>query len=161
MMNPYRVLGIKPGADYATIQAAYRLLIREHHPDRLAPDGDAFRASEINAAFALLKDPGRRAKFDAEFFGASAKPQPAQNYRNFYPIAQRRGPSLKDRQNRLRQVRVFRLSLLLGALILVGLGIAGTLLNYESINEPLWRASKTQPESVSPASDPAIADRLK
>ena len=33
-MNPYEVLGLKPGATQDEIKAAYRKLIKQYHPDQ-------------------------------------------------------------------------------------------------------------------------------
>lgn len=69
-MNPYHVLGVSPNADSAVLQAAYRKLVRLHHPD--LAQGDAARqiASErmvkINWAWHIVSDEGRRAAFDAQ-----------------------------------------------------------------------------------------------
>ncbi|MBI1273714.1 MAG: co-chaperone DjlA [Alphaproteobacteria bacterium] len=37
--NAYAVLGVDPSADDGTVKAAWRKLIREHHPDKLIADG--------------------------------------------------------------------------------------------------------------------------
>lgn len=37
--DPYRILGVPRDADMDTVKAAYRRLIREHHPDRLIAQG--------------------------------------------------------------------------------------------------------------------------
>jgi curved DNA-binding protein CbpA len=62
--DPYRVLGVARDADADTIAAAHRALARRFHPDvsRLA-DADA-RMAEINTAWAILRDPARRALWD-------------------------------------------------------------------------------------------------
>ena len=54
--SPYILLGLKPDADRAAIDEAYRRLIKLHHPDRSG--GDATRAAEINFAYARLKRAG-------------------------------------------------------------------------------------------------------
>ncbi len=59
----YRVLGVSPLADFATIHAAYRVLARRHHPDVTGDDG-AMRA--LNAAWDTLRDPARRSAYDRE-----------------------------------------------------------------------------------------------
>lgn len=51
--SPYTVLGLRPGADRAAIDDAYRRLIKQHHPDR--PGGDPAAAAELNRAYARLK----------------------------------------------------------------------------------------------------------
>ena len=37
--DPYMVLGLAPGADMAEVRRVYRLLVSEHHPDRLIAKG--------------------------------------------------------------------------------------------------------------------------
>lgn len=51
--SAFAVLGLKPGADWASIDQAYKRLIKLHHPDR--EGGDAARAAEINRAYRELK----------------------------------------------------------------------------------------------------------
>lgn len=65
LMEPYFVLGVESDADFETIRAAYRRLVRENHPD-IAPDKAAatVRMAQINQAWYLLGDPDRRAAFD-------------------------------------------------------------------------------------------------
>ncbi len=52
--SPYAVLGLKPGADRAAVERAYRRLIKQHHPD--LSGGDPAIAAELNHAYALLKE---------------------------------------------------------------------------------------------------------
>lgn len=47
------------------MRAAYRALIRRYHPDANRSAEAAERARAINAAYAVLGDPGRRADYDA------------------------------------------------------------------------------------------------
>ncbi|MFL6721791.1 MAG: J domain-containing protein [Sphingomonas sp.] len=51
--SAYAALGVEQGADSATIEQAYKKLIKEHHPDR--EGGDARRAAEINRAYRELR----------------------------------------------------------------------------------------------------------
>jgi len=63
--DPYQVLGVSRDASGDEIKAAFRRLAREHHPDRNPGDDSAKeRFQEINAAYQLLSDPDRRARFD-------------------------------------------------------------------------------------------------
>lgn len=61
-MNPYEVLGIKPGASEQEIKSAYRQLVKQYHPDQyhdnplqeLAKN----KLAEINAAYDMLTKNG-------------------------------------------------------------------------------------------------------
>ena len=61
--DPWLVLGIEPGADADTVRAAYRALVKLHHPDRHYADGTPpefihvaeHRMAAINAAYAVLR----------------------------------------------------------------------------------------------------------
>ena len=64
--DPWAVLGVAPGSSDADIRAAYRRLVREHHPDRHIAEGtppEFIRVAEarmatINEAYArLMKQP--------------------------------------------------------------------------------------------------------
>jgi DnaJ-class molecular chaperone len=60
----YRVLQVDPDAEPDVIHAAYRRLAAKYHPDVNASPEAAQRMSEINAAYAVLKDPEQRAEYD-------------------------------------------------------------------------------------------------
>jgi len=61
----YAILGVAPAAEDVVIGAAYRALMRHYHPDT-NPDPDAqAKARAITAAYAVLRDPSRRAEYDA------------------------------------------------------------------------------------------------
>ena len=51
--SAFAVLGLEPGADLAAIEAAYKRLIKQHHPDR--EGGDSSRAAEIIRAYRELR----------------------------------------------------------------------------------------------------------
>ena len=57
----YEVLGIAVRATPDEVRAAYRRAARAHHPDA---GGDARAMSDLNAAWHVLRDPGRRATYD-------------------------------------------------------------------------------------------------
>lgn len=84
--NPYEVLGVKPDATQDEIRGAYRKLAKEHHPD-LNP-GD--RAAEekfktVAAAYDLLGDAEKRARFDRGEIDATGAERPRERYyRDFH-----------------------------------------------------------------------------
>jgi len=61
----YDELGVAQTAAPEEIAAAYRRLAREFHPDRNRQPGAAERMKRINAAYAVLRAPSRRAQYDA------------------------------------------------------------------------------------------------
>ena len=59
-MDPYKVLGVSPGATDEEIKKAHRTLAKKYHPD-LNP-GNAYAAekmNEVNAAYDILMKPGQ------------------------------------------------------------------------------------------------------
>ena len=69
----YATLGLSPTSEDVVIRAAYRALIRRYHPDGNASAPAAARARAINAAYAVLSDPDKRAEYD-EMRAAEAWP---------------------------------------------------------------------------------------
>lgn len=53
-----------PDAPPSVIRSSYRARARLHHPDRRADDRDGVTMADINEAYRVLKDPGRRAVYD-------------------------------------------------------------------------------------------------
>jgi curved DNA-binding protein CbpA len=104
----YRILRVPPDATQQQISRAYRALMRSHHPDLDAgrasagphlgdaetgppPDGDLLR---IMQAFAVLRDPARRAAYDRQVQPAPAAraAPPSETARNIpVRIVHRRG----------------------------------------------------------------------
>jgi hypothetical protein len=60
----YDVLNVAPDAELVVIEAAYRALMKKYHPDQGKAEAGGASAAEINEAFALLRDPERRADYD-------------------------------------------------------------------------------------------------
>lgn len=61
----YQVLGIHPGATVEEIQAAYRRVMRAHHPDRRPGDEAAAEiARRANDAWRVLGDAERRGAYE-------------------------------------------------------------------------------------------------
>lgn len=96
--DAYRVLGVMPQADAAQIKLHYRQLQQWLHPDRRRDDWESVFATRINAAWADLRSPERRAAYDARPFapvGLASPPLPPQRRLvgqwRASPFQQRRG----------------------------------------------------------------------
>ncbi|GHA15945.1 molecular chaperone DjlA [Devosia pacifica] len=67
-LDPYRVLGLSPDAEPAEVRRVYRLLVAEHHPDRLIAkgvpeemiDSATQRMTSINLAYNAIMKPQQR-----------------------------------------------------------------------------------------------------
>ena len=78
--DPYLVLGVSPTATQAEITHAYRDRLRAHHDTRHAPspqNADEY-LRQVLAAYALLRDPARRADYDRATVRAAKPPQSPQ-----------------------------------------------------------------------------------
>ena len=92
MEDPYKILGVERNATEAAIRAAYRKLAKRHHPDLNPGKPEAEeRFKAINAAYALLSDPEKRARFDRGEIDASGAERPPERpfYRDFGDAAGR------------------------------------------------------------------------
>ncbi len=83
MTDPYKTLGVAKNASEAEIKKAFRTMAKKHHPDTHPGDEKAKqRFQEISAAYDVIGDKEKRAKFDAGEIDASGNP------RGFDPRAQ-------------------------------------------------------------------------
>jgi hypothetical protein len=64
--NLYQVLQLDPEAEPDVIEVVYRRLARKYHPDVSAVQDAAQRMKDINAAYEVLRDPQRRARYDRQ-----------------------------------------------------------------------------------------------
>jgi DnaJ-class molecular chaperone len=67
-VDHYRTLQVTRNADAEVVERAYKALSLKYHPDRAngADRGDATRRmQQINAAYAVLRDPVKRRAYDA------------------------------------------------------------------------------------------------
>lgn len=68
-LDPYAVLGVSPSATPAEITHAYRQRLRAQHPDTRSTQPSAASVADeqlerLLAAYAILRDPARRAAYD-------------------------------------------------------------------------------------------------
>jgi len=79
--DPYTVLGVKKDASQDEIQKAYRRLAKKLHPD-LNPGNKKAEEQfkEVSAAYDLLGDADKRARFDRGEIDASGTERPQQRY---------------------------------------------------------------------------------
>lgn len=75
--DAYAVLQVRPDADFAVLQAAYRALARCYHAEGSTPD--PARMVEINRAWESVRTVERRARYDRErrAVAVPVRPEPA------------------------------------------------------------------------------------
>lgn len=95
--DPYQILGVARTATPAEIAVAYRALVRALHPDALAEPADPAHLAEVLAAYALLRNPHRRATYDRQH--PAAAPPPAAGSTSIpvrvHPTRPRRQPGIR------------------------------------------------------------------
>jgi DnaJ-class molecular chaperone len=79
--DPYTTLGVSKDASQDEIQKAYRRLAKKLHPD-LNPGNKTAESKfkEVSAAYDVLRDPDKRARFDRGEIDASGAERPRQQY---------------------------------------------------------------------------------
>ena len=76
MRDPYEVLGVPKSASEAEIKKAFRGLAKKHHPDTKGGDAGAKKKfQEISAAYDIVGDKEKRAKFDQGEIDANGNPR--------------------------------------------------------------------------------------
>lgn len=86
--DPYDVLGVSRDASQSDIRKTYRKLAKELHPDLNPGDKAAEdRFKKVSAAYKLLSDPEKRARFDRGEIDASGAERPEQPFYRQYADA--------------------------------------------------------------------------
>ncbi|ENN86181.1 putative molecular chaperone protein, DnaJ family [Rhizobium freirei PRF 81] len=92
--DPYEVLGVKRDVPQKDIQSAYRKLAKKLHPDLNPGDKKAEdKFKEVSAAYGILGDEEKRARFDrGEIDSSGAEQAPRSYYRDYAAHDGQRGP---------------------------------------------------------------------
>ncbi len=92
--DPYEVLGVKRDAPQKDIQSAYRKLAKKLHPDLNPGDKQAEdKFKEVSAAYGIVGDEEKRARFDrGEIDSSGAEQAPRNYYRDYAANEGQRGP---------------------------------------------------------------------
>jgi DnaJ domain len=90
----YRILQVDPAAEDVVIHAAYRALMKRHHPDA---GGTPTVAERLNAAYATLRDPAKRAHYDRSLSGRRTASLGVPSETSRAPLARELGPTFPRR----------------------------------------------------------------
>lgn len=85
LSDPYEILGVKKDVSARDLQAAYRALAKKHHPDLNPGDKTAeTKFKDISAAYDLLSDSEKRARFDRGEIDAAGVERPERHFYREY-----------------------------------------------------------------------------
>ena len=108
-MDPYAVLGVRPGSPEREILAAYREQAKRWHPDRGAGEEAEQRMAEINAAYDLVRAAQQHEAVGAAAHPAALRPRrapPAAGGWLIPPLRLALGPELLDTLSEGEDVRL-------------------------------------------------------
>ena len=89
----YAILGVTPASEDVVIRAAYHALMRRYHPDADPSQEAAERSRAVNEAYAVLRDPERRARYDETLSSRDLMFDPAEHPAPAVPLRSRLGPA--------------------------------------------------------------------
>jgi hypothetical protein len=139
--NLYEYLQVSPRAESGVIHAAYRALARQYHPD-VSDSGQAARIMrEINAAYHVLGDPERRARYDAHRARLTSRRTPRRPTAVSAPLPARSTPTLERASGSARPVVA---ALVFGLMIISALVLALVLVVASLDDRPPNVAGATQ-----------------
>lgn len=106
-MNPYEILGVKPGASQEEIKSAYRKLVKKYHPDHYRDnplqDLAQKKLAEINEAYSMLTN-GNTSSGNS-YSGGSSSYSNSNSYSSGSSYSNNNGNSNND-STLLSQVRI-------------------------------------------------------
>ena len=82
----YAILMVHPRAETFVIEAAYKRLAREYHPDFGKARNNHEKMVELNEAYAVLSDPARRRSYDEEYAQQARRHQHAVKVAKAQPV---------------------------------------------------------------------------
>jgi curved DNA-binding protein CbpA len=88
----YAILGLNRHATQAQISHAYRTLLRRYHPDTRTPGDPSQDAvsdaalQQVLTAYAVLRDPGRRADYDQRYTTQQSPTRPSPTIAEAEPV---------------------------------------------------------------------------
>jgi len=94
----YELLQVSPHASFVVIRAAYRALARDYHPDVNSTPEAATTMGRLNAAYAVLSDPERRARYHA-YYTRTTRPNGAPRAGGSQPSTRRTGAPRRSRSS--------------------------------------------------------------
>jgi DnaJ-class molecular chaperone len=81
--DPYRTLGLARGASEDDVRRAYRRLAKQYHPDLNKRKEAEERFKAVHAAYAILSDPEKRARFDRGEIDGQGNERPRNPFEGF------------------------------------------------------------------------------
>ncbi|MGH2551813.1 MAG: J domain-containing protein [Thermomicrobiales bacterium] len=97
----YKLLGVEYSATNEQIKRAYRVAMKEIHPDRQSPEQRAYaeeQAKRLNVAYSTLSQPDRRRQYDSTLRANAVQDQIMDRYSGMTVPGQRGTPTYQHPQ---------------------------------------------------------------